>query len=177
MSVHWRNALFLNQKKILSSFPHKHASSPSSTPTLNIPSLGHSLGTFRRWSDKQQNKGSESESVRERHLIEARKGCFLGVFFAKGTLYSSCVSFFALLNISVGAKHPRQREKITSRWFLFSPSFHFSFHPFQLSPQQLCRRSTAFWFSAHWLLLKHQQPKKSTVLIPVEISFQLPSYD
>lgn len=62
---------------------------PSTVPHLNIPPLGHSYGTLQRWSDKQQNKGSERESERERHLIEERKG----FFFAGGSFYSSCVSF------------------------------------------------------------------------------------
>lgn len=122
-SVHRCDALFLNPQKI-PSFPFQHTHlhpAPS-----NIPPMGHSLGTFRRWSDKQQNKGSERESERE---TPDRREEMLGFFcfFLPKARFTVLVFLFRFAEHLGGSKTSQTEGENHKSMISFPPRFIFHF--------------------------------------------------
>lgn len=95
-----------------SSFPYTCL--PTPPPLLIFLLWGIYLECYTDGAINNRTKG-QWEKVRQ--LIEER-------FFWRFSLQFLCF-FFTLLSISVEAKHPRQKEKITSRWFFPRFIFHF----------------------------------------------------
>lgn len=167
--MHRCNVIFLKPKNF---FPSTYVCPPPQSPTLIFLLWGIHMERYRDGAINNRTKG-QREKVRERHLIEERG--FFSFFFCRRLSLQFLCFFFRFAEHLSGSK-TSQTEGENHKSMIF-PLVSFFISPFQLSPQQLCWRNSTFWFSAHWLLLKHQQHKTLTIFILVEISFLLPNYD